>query len=228
MDTPYRCALDELLVNRSEEARQCGSVNAIRMNANGLHGHNTEITAFRKAFPAITGEELAGKKIFLIGAGGIARSIAAACALDQCDSITIVSRTTEKSHELCNVANQFCNVATAADINDIGTIHSFYNSEIIINASSVGMFPQINVHTLPEGYNVLPHHLVFDTIYHPPQTKLLQTAEEKGCRVFNGRDIMFFSCLEAFQWWTDVIIDADCEKKLLNIWKEMIYNIYVA
>lgn len=71
----------------------------------------------------------------------------------------------------------------------------------------------------------MSHHLVLDMVYNPPQTKMLQIAEEKGCRFYSGRDVMFFSCLEAFQWLTDVRIDTENEKKLFHIWKEMLYNV---
>ncbi|MDD4297063.1 MAG: shikimate dehydrogenase [Ruminiclostridium sp.] len=226
IDTPHRCNLDEVLYSQTEEARISGAVNVIRTDGKGYCGSNTEIKAFQKAFPMISGEELAGKEIFLIGAGGIARSIAVACAYESCKRLTIINRTQEKSKQLCERINErFGDVSMAADVNESETIHSFYNADIIINATSVGMFPDIDKHSLPENYNFLPHHLVFDVIYSPPQTKLIQLATNKCCRAVNGKDIMFYSCIEAFQWWTNVKIDEEAENKLFHLWKEMIYNI---
>jgi shikimate dehydrogenase len=217
--------LDGLLATQTEEARISGAVNIIRADDRGYNGNNTEVKAFQKAFPKITGETLTGKKIFLIGSGGIARAIAVACAYELCEKVTFINRTQIKSRELCERINKrFGNIAFAADLNEPETIHNFYNADIIINATSAGMFPDIDNHSLPENYNFLPHHLVLDTVYNPPQTRLMRLAGTKCHRVLNGRHIMFYSCIEAFQWWTNVIIDNETENKLFHIWKEMIYN----
>ena len=225
IDTPNKCDLDGFMISQTEEARISGAVNIIRTDELGYHGHNTEIKAFQKAFPQITGEEIAGKRIFLIGAGGIARAIAVACAYEQCEKLTIINRTPEQSMQISTRINDyFGNIVHAADIDDIETVHSFYNADVIINATSVGMFPEIDQHALPENYSFLPHHIVLDMVYNPPQTKLMQMSEEKGCRVINTKDVMFYSCIEAFQWWTDVIISDEVENKLFHIWKELIYN----
>lgn len=225
IDTPYRCEVEKLLITMTDEASSCEAVNVIRIDNEGLHGHNTEINAFRRAFPTITGETLKRKRVFMIGSGGIARAIALACVLEECASLTIANRTTEKARQLCSLINlQFKNAATVADYTDAGTIHSFYKADIIIHAGSAGMFPDLNTFPLPDDYQLMPHHLVIDTIYNPPNSKLLQAAEEKGCKWYNVSHIMFYACLEAFQWWSDVRVDAETEKKLFHIWKEILYN----
>ena len=226
IDTPYRCNLDSQLVSLTDEANACEAVNVVQLHNDGLHGHNTECSAFSKAFPLITGEKLDGKKVFLIGAGGIARAIAVACARQGCETLTIANRNPEKANMLSSLVNrQVENISRVADFHEPGTIHSFYNADIIIHATASGMFPNLYAHPIPEDYHFLPHHLVLDMVYNPPQTQLLQMAGEKGCRCYNGHDILFFSCLEAFQWWTDVRIDSENEKKLFHIWKEMLYNV---
>lgn len=227
IDTPHRCELNDYLTSTSEEALNCGAVNIVKIDDDGdVYGHNTEISAFRKAFPIITGEKLNDKRIFIFGCGGIARAIAFACALEQCKCLTIANHNYEKAKRFCAMLNdKFDNIAYAADFNDVQTIHSFYNADIIIQATSVGMFPQVDVQPLPENFNFMSHHIVFDTIYNPPQTKFMRIADNRGCRAYTGRDIMFFNCFEAFQWWTDIKIDEENEKKLFNIWKDLIYNI---
>jgi len=227
IDTPHRCELNNCLDTVSEEAMSCGAVNIIKIDEDGsVHGHNTEISAFRKAFPIITGEELREKRIFIFGCGGIARAIAMACAIEHCKCLTIANHNPEKAQQFCAMLNaRFNNIAFTADFNDALTIHSFYNADIIIQATSVGMFPQVDVQPLPENFNFMSHHIVFDTIYHPPQTKLMRMADSRGCKAYTGRDIIFYNCFEAFQWWSDIRIDSENEKKLFNIWKDLIYNI---
>lgn len=227
IDTPHRCELDNYLTTVSDEAAGCSAVNIVKIDENGIYGHNTEISAFRKAFPKITCEELSGKKVFILGGGGITRAIAFACGLEHCSSLTIANRTLEKTQKLCSlISRKFNDInITAADFEDAETIHSFYNADIIIQATSAGMFPQADTHPLPEYFNFMSHHIVLDTVYNPPQTKLLLMADKRGCKVFTGIDIMFFSCLEAFRWWTGISIDETSEKKLYSVWKELVYNI---
>lgn len=226
-DTPHRCELANNAVTLSKEASSCGAVDIVKIDEEGnIYGHNVEIDAFRKAFPKITGEELYGRKVFILGCGGIARAIAVACAVEKCRSLAIASRVPEKAERFCSELNsKFDNIAFAADFNDSETIHCFYNADIIIQATTVGMFPQLDVQPLPDHFDFMPHHIVLDVIYNPPQTKLMQMAERKGCKTYNGRNIMFYTCLEAFHWWTGVKMDAENEKKLFNIWKDLIYNI---
>jgi shikimate dehydrogenase len=226
IDTPYRCDFEKSLAMMTKEASHCEAVNVVKLDIHGLHGHNTEINAFEKSFPIITGEELSNKNIFLIGSGGIARAIAVACASQGCNSLSIANRTLDKARQLSNLINiHHKGIAYATDFNDPETIHRFYNADIIIHATSSGMYPNLYLNPLPENYQFMAHHLVLDTVYHPPQTKLMQTAQEKGCRFFNTRDVMFFSCIKAFQWLTNVRINTEDEKKLFHIWKEMLYNV---
>lgn len=217
IDTPHRCELNDWLTSVSDEANNCGAVNIVRIEEDGsIHGHNTEISAFRRAFPKITSEELREKKIFIFGTGGIARAVAFACALEKCAGITIANHNPHKARQLCALLNdKFGNIAMAADFNAPETIHGFYNADIIIQATSVGMFPKFDVQPLPEHFNFMSHHIVFDTIYNPPQTKLMYMAEKRGCRVYNGMDIMFYNCFEAFRWWTGIKVDEENEKNYL-------------
>ncbi|MGP1439728.1 MAG: type I 3-dehydroquinate dehydratase, partial [Treponema sp.] len=69
-------------------------------------------------------------------------------------------------------------------------------SDLIINATSIGML---------EGEEVLPFYefsgseSVFDLIYKPEKTKLLQSAEEKGCRICNGYSMLKYQAEEQFK-----------------------------
>lgn len=223
--SPHRCELNDFLTSVSEEALKCNAVNVVKIDETGFHGHNTEVSAFRKVFPVITGDDLYGKKIFIFGSGGISHSIAVACAEEQCASITIVNRTHEKSQMLCDLINSnYGDIAFSASFEDSTTIHNFYNADVLIQATTVGMFPQIEENLIYNGYNLMPHHTVLEAIYNPPQTKFMRIAEEKGCKVFSLRDMMFFNCIQVFQWLTGVYIDKKNEKNLFNIWHDLIYN----
>ena len=63
IDTPHRCKLNDCLAT-VEEASSCSAVNIVRIDEQGIHGHNTEISAFRKAFPKLQVKSYMGKKFY--------------------------------------------------------------------------------------------------------------------------------------------------------------------
>ena len=118
---------------------------------------------------------------------------------EHCESLAIASRTAQKAYDLSRDVNKhYGEVSFAAELNDPDAIHSFYNAEIIIHATPSGMFPKIDVNPLPESFQPLPHHIVFDTIYNPPQTKLLQIAADKGCKHIMAKILCFSAALVRF------------------------------
>ena len=141
------------------------------------------------------------KKIALLGNGGAAKAIAFTL-VEQQNKLTIVCRTKEKGQALADGLNQaFANksmpvqVATFADFASISA-----NFDIIINATSVGMSP--NIDESPLTSDCLHNgQVVCDIVYTPPRTKLLQMAEAKGCKVVTGEGMLVHQGLESFKKW---------------------------
>jgi len=91
------------------------------------------------------------------------------------------------------------------------------DSEIIINATSVGMFPNteecvIGEEDFPEG------KIVMDIVYNPIETKFLRFAEKKGCRIINGVDMFVYQGIEALKIWLNI----EVEEGLTNIMRESV------
>ena len=155
------------------------------------------------------GENLTGRKIALLGNGGAASAIAFAL-VQQHNELTIVCRAKEKGEALANSLNKFfqlpevrpqcknfksVQVTTFADFASISA-----NFDIIINATSVGMSP--NIDTSPLTSDCLHEgQVVCDIVYTPPHTKLLQMAEAKGCKVVTGEGMLVHQGLESFKKW---------------------------
>ncbi len=148
-----------------------------------------------------------GKKIALLGNGGAAQSIAFTL-VEQGNELTIVCRTKEKGDSLAGSLNKFFQSGKAGDKNfkdvQVTTFSEFEsisaNFDIIINATSVGMTPNIDASPITDEC-LHKGQVVCDIVYTPPRTKLLQMAEAKGCKVVTGEGMLVHQGLESFKKW---------------------------
>jgi shikimate dehydrogenase len=78
------------------------------------------------------------------------------------------------------------------------------NSSLIVNSTTIGMFPEIEdtITDLEESFN--EDQIVFDLIYNPGKTKFLRMAEEQGAKVLGGMTMLISQAAKSFQLWTDV------------------------
>ncbi len=148
------------------------------------------------------------KKIALLGNGGAAQSIAFTL-VEQENELTIVCRSKEKGEALSNSLNKF--FQSQAGVNgknfktvQVTTFSDFANVsanfDIIINATSVGMSPNIDESPIT-GDCLHKCQVVCDIVYTPPRTKLLQIAEAKGCKIVTGEGMLVHQGLESFKKW---------------------------
>ena len=148
-----------------------------------------------------------GKKIALLGNGGAAQSIAFTL-VEQGNELTIVCRTKEKGESLASSLNKFFQSGKAGNKNfkdaQVTTFSDFAsvstNFDIIINATSVGMTPNVDASPLTSDC-LHEGQVVCDIVYTPPRTKLLQMAEAKGCKVVTGEGMLVHQGLESFKKW---------------------------
>jgi len=208
---PHKESVLPFLDDLDHNARKIGAINTI-VNRNGeLTGYNTDCMA------AVMGleysmkeanETLNNKKISIIGAGGAARAIAFGLKEKGCD-ITIFNRTIERAEKLSHDVK--CKFESFEEIHQI-------DSDILINTTSIGMFP--NVDQTPVPKNILKEGMiVFDAVYNPIETRLLQDAKEQGCHTVNGLSMFINQAAEQFRLWTD--IDAPIEL-MTKVVKEML------
>lgn len=147
------------------------------------------------------GVSLEHRKIALLGNGGAAKAIAYALVEMQ-NSLTIVCRSLEKGKALSDGLNgAFGGKAPQVEVTTFDEFPGLSkNFEIIINATSVGMTP--NVDQAPLGEDSLHQGMVVcDIVYTPPMTKLLQTAKAKGCQVVTGEGMLVHQGIESFRKW---------------------------
>lgn len=138
--------------------------------------------------------------VALLGNGGAAKAIAYTL-VEQGNELTIVCRSREKGEALAAGLNQASKefkpvqVATFEEFKQISA-----NFKIIINATSVGMTPNVDESAIGEDC-LHAGQVVCDIVYTPPKTKLLQMAEAKGCKIVSGEGMLVHQGLESFKKW---------------------------
>ena len=185
-------------------AAALGVVNTIGFHSKGLHGWNTDGVGFSRAVTEAFQLGIAGSSVLIVGAGGGAgQALAAQCAREQAASLILVNRSLGKIQELAaHLQSQHPNLSIrclALDSSDLK--QACYDSQLIVNTSSLGL-KHDDPSPLPCGY-LAPHHCVFDTIYQPAITPLLQQAEQIGCRRANGLGMLLHQGVAAFAHWFD-------------------------
>jgi shikimate dehydrogenase len=196
---PHKVEVMEYLDHIDEDALAIGAVNTI-VNDNGvLKGYNTDGIGYVRSLKEETADlTLSGKRILMLGAGGAARGIAYALAKEGVGRIIIANRTEARAQELAGAMSSY--VPTQGTGQD-GIAAFIQESDIVINTTSAGMFPQLE--ELPLSSGLLHKDLVVsDLVYTPRTTAFLREAESVGARTHNGLGMFVYQGAYAFEYWT--------------------------
>ena len=184
---PFKKLVIPYLDKLSQEAEQTQSVNTIILNNDNLVGHNTDIAGFTKAIKNLN-FNMKGKKILILGAGGVVPSIIFALNKMNVSKIIISNRTKEKAEYL---KSQFHNL----EVLDWGDTNDF---DVIINATSLGL----NNESINLNFSKLTNNkLFYDVIYSPEETNFLREGKKLGNRTENGKLMFIYQAFEAFKLW---------------------------
>ena len=184
-------------------AEKIGAVNTIVNDAGILTGYNTDAHGFLQALHD-QDIEIGNKRVLLIGAGGVARAIGCSLAQEKAQ-INVLNRKQELSwaEELAHRLNHYYGIdINIGELTDENLQKGIDDAEILINATSIGMNPDID-HT-PIPANLLCANLtIFDVVYNPLQTRLLREAEMAGARTIDGVKMLVWQGAIAFEKWTN-------------------------
>jgi len=204
---PYKQSVMEYLDALDPEAEEIGAVNTIRIERRGkekprLVGYNSDLIGFRESIrpyvesmrnlsqirisDKIIPSRSSALKALVLGTGGASRAIA--FGLKQLGVETLfVSRTLEPGRIIYENLDQ-----------------SYYDEyHIIVNATPMGMYPNVNT-CPPVDYKFIgPNHLLFDAVYNPEKTLFLQKGESQGATIKNGLEMLHLQAEAAWKIWND-------------------------
>jgi len=198
---PHKVAVLPLLDEISRDAAMIGAVNTVRREGDRLIGENTDGKGFLRGVREEAGIDPEGKRIVVLGAGGAARAIAIELALAGAGRITICNRSVERGKALCDDLKQ----RTKADAH-FELWRSTYSVrpevDILVNATSIGLFPDTKAMPDVDLKNARGDLLVCDVVPNPPETRFIKMARALGLKILTGLPMLVYQGAIGFEMWT--------------------------
>ena len=212
---PHKVAVLPYLDEISPAARLMGAVNTVVREGGRLIGENTDGKGFLRSLREDAGADPAGKRVLLLGAGGAARAIAVELALAGAARIAVANRTAQRGQALVDLLRD--GAGAAADLLPwSGPLSIPADVDILVNATSIGLFP--NVADRPEiDYDAIaPGAIVCDVIHNPPSTPFLREADRRGARALDGLGMLVYQGAIGFKLWTGLDAPVDVMRRALE------------
>jgi len=212
---PHKAAVLPKLDAVAEEAGAFGAVNtlAVERDADGkarLTGHNTDVAGFIGALRD-SGFDPEGRSAVVIGAGGGARSVVYALMKARAASIVVLNRSPERARVLISdlagsgpyaAAGPRPTRLEALPLSPHVLTASAGATDLLVNATSVGMWPHGENSIWPEDEPIPPGLTVFDLVYNPRETKLMRQARRSAAQAVSGLGMLVLQGVLSFELWT--------------------------
>ena len=210
---PHKVKVIDYLDGLGESASLMGAVNCVVRRNGQWIGENTDGKGFVSSLRDLTNPQR--KKVVIFGAGGAARAISVEVALAGASHITIVNRSAEKGEELTYLLQD--NLPCKANFTHWQGAYSIPNeTDVVINATSIGLFPDLNARLDFDLNSLTSNMVVADVIPNPPKTHLVRSAREKGCKVIDGLGMLVNQGVIGIKHWTGIDPDPSVMRAALE------------
>jgi len=198
---PHKVEVMKYLDEVDKDAKLIGAVNTVKIEDGKAIGYNTDGIGARKALEEEIGE-VKGKNIVVYGAGGAGRAVAFELAKN--NRIIIANRTVEKAKNLAKEIAEKLNKKFGEDIKFSDLNVDLSDVDIVINATPIGMYPNVNVEPIVRAEQLREDMVVMDLVYNPLETVLLKEAKKANAKAINGLGMLIHQGAVAFKIWTGV------------------------
>jgi shikimate dehydrogenase len=198
---PHKVAVMELLDDVAPDARMIGAVNTVRREGNRLIGENTDGKGFLRGIREDGGIDPKGKRVVILGAGGAARAISVELALAGAAELVIYNRSPERGQSMVSDLKSRAKANTRFE-QWSKTVHVTQEVDILVNATSIGLFPDVGAMPDVSLDGARPDLMVCDVIPNPPETRLVQAARARGLKVLTGLPMLVYQGAIGFEMWT--------------------------
>ena len=199
---PYKETVIPYLDRLSPAAKALGAVNAVKKRGRLWVGYNTDVDGVLAGLREVLFKPK-GKSAVILGAGGSARAVGFALAKSGVRQITVANRTRLRAQGLVrNLRNLFPQVSWAQmALSGKSFEQALLQTDLLVNATKVGL--KKNDRSLI-SWKLFPKRkiLVYDLIYNPSMTQLLQLARRLGHQIVNGETMLLYQGARAFEIWT--------------------------
>jgi shikimate dehydrogenase len=210
---PHKVKVIDYLDGLGESASLMGAVNCVVRKEGKWIGENTDGKGFVSSLKELTDPD--GKNVVIFGAGGAARAIGVEVALAGASAITIVNRSAERGEELTNLLDEKLPVKA----NFVPWDKTFVipaGTDVLINATSIGLFPDVNARLDFDLESLSSETVVADVIPNPPATNLVRDARTKGCKVIDGLGMLVNQGVIGIRHWTGIDPDPTIMRSALE------------
>jgi shikimate dehydrogenase len=207
---PHKVEVINYLDQLDISVRKANAVNTVHNVGGVLKAYNTDIYGFIHPLH-LRKINFNGMKVLLIGAGGAARAALAALADENgISEINIANRSEGNARLLLEVSVPLglnCKIVQWEEIPAFSK-----TAELIVNATTVGMNSEPS---LLDYQNINKHAIVYDIVYRPIHTALLDNAKQAGAEVIYGYEMLLHQGAKSFEIWTGMSAPIDGMKKAL-------------
>jgi shikimate dehydrogenase len=192
---PHKRACYDLVDHHTPAARALGAVNTVIVEPDGsLTGENTDLPGFVEP---LTGLDLTGEQVTVLGAGGAAAAVLAGLAGLGARELVVVNRTAEGTAKLLDDLKDTLAGRKVRAADWSGAQAEANRSALVANATSLGMAGQAQVPLDVSGLR--GDAIVYDIVTHPHDTALLRAAAARGLRTHDGLEMLVGQAREAFR-----------------------------
>ncbi len=202
------------LARLDESAQLLGAVNTVRFDPDGTTGFNTDGEGFLQAFEEAFDTTVAGKSVFVMGAGGAGRAVALACAGAGVTAITLCDLDEARAGKLATELEtkyfiEDVHVAVRGEV-----IARLRKADVIVHATPLGMNRENLSPVAPSGFS--KGQLAFDLVYVSPETRFVRDARAAGLKAVNGLGMLLHQGAKAFEIWTGAKAPVEVMRKALE------------
>lgn len=195
---PHKEAILPLLDEVDTTAASCGAVNTVCIREGRAIGHNTDGTGFLDSL-AGQGFYPQGRTVLLLGAGGAAKAVGHALAAAGAGRIIVCARRLERAAAL---AAQLPGCGEGIVLAQDAIQQAAAACDLLVNATPLGMAGSPAFARLDFLQAMPSHAVVYDLVYHPRRTALLEAAARQGLRTVGGIDLLIRQAVRAFTFFT--------------------------
>jgi shikimate dehydrogenase len=200
---PHKVAAAALCDELTQDANAAGAVNTIRFERGRLFGHDTDIAGFGRVI-AERKVVVTERSVLVLGAGGAAR--AAAVFLARAGALTMIAaRTLEKAEQLAKLV-----AGLGPDVEVVpweARNEAVKRAALVVNTTPIGMWPRASESPLDMSAPLGPGQAVYDVVYNPVRTRLLERAAESGAATLDGLQMLIHQAFDALEFWTGRRVD---------------------
>ncbi len=200
---PYKEDVIPMLDELNEISSDIGAVNTIVKKDDKLVGYNTDAEGFIRALEVEGGFDPEGKSVTMIGAGGVARAIGFSLVKSGIKTLKLFDIDVERAENLVSDLNS-SNITVLKSNKGSEYEDAVSSADLLVNCTPIGMAHSDCEGKSPVAQELLSARLmVYDVVYNPIKTPLLEMAESMGAGILGGLSMLVYQGVAAFELWTE-------------------------